>query len=439
MPLRHTATAAGVACRRTAILSAACLVASLVATATADAKGPSVRLAAQAGTVQAGAPASAWFQVAKGSRCHLLGRHARSRVRGRTVRAYKPLLQYHWNVPKHARDGVWRLVLICAKSRRVGRAMTTLEVQSGATHRANGAFPRGMRPAQAYLTTSGSGIGAGALPPHGTVLIPGSEWLGGAGVDVMSNGLIGCFNGCRNLTAYGIAYQCVELVQHLIMSKGWSPRVWGDAHEIYSNASTEFFDKHPNGSGYLPVPGDIIVWHGGYGGFGHVAVVEWVADGRIGWVEQNNSASGRGSGVLGPSNSLGDNGRLVPTGILHAKANVPAPPPPPVPPPPPPPPPAGPPPPAPPPPPPPTVSLSKGAPVNNADCYTPSCARLRVSFANFTGGEHTITCRATGFEAGFYTYNRSGTANTSEWCFWGYPNKTVWVTVDGVSSNQIAW
>ena len=63
------------------------------------------------------------------------------------------------------------------------------------------------------------------------------------------------------------------------------------------------------------------------GGYGHVAVVEWIADGRIGWVEQNSSASGRASGPIAPNGTLGTNGTLVPTGILHAKANVPPPPP----------------------------------------------------------------------------------------------------------------
>lgn len=325
-----------------ASMAVAALLASLALSAPAVAKGPSVGLVAEAGTVPAGAPASAWFRAAKGSSCHLVGKHIRSRVSGRTVRVHKPLLQYQWKVPARARTGTWRLTLICAKAHRVGKATTKLEVQGGATRHASGAFRRGMRPGQASLTTSGSGLGAGSLPPYGTVLVPGTEWLGGAGVDVMSNGLIGCYNACNNRTPYGIAYQCVELVEHLVMSKGWSPRIAGDAHRIYDNASAEFFDKHPNGTGYVPVPGDIIVWHGGYGGYGHVAVVEWVADGRIGWVEQNNSASGRGSGVLGAGQTLGSNGRLVPTGILHAKANgapPPPPPPPPLPPPPPPPPP----------------------------------------------------------------------------------------------------
>lgn len=85
------------------------------------------------------------------------------------------------------------------------------------------------------------------------------------------------------------------------------------------------------------------------------------------------------------------------------------------------------------------MSLSKGAHVSTPDCNTAPCAYLRVSFAHFPGGDHTITCRASGYEGGYYTYTRSGSDNTSEWCYWGYPGATVWATVDGVSSNQIGW
>ena len=429
------------------------VVALLPMPAAAPANGPSVQLVAEAGTARAGAPASVWFKVARGSRCHLLGRHARARVHGKQVLVRKPLLQYHWNVPARARAGTWRLTLDCVRARRTAQATTTFEVEDGRSRHAKGAFPRGLRPAQVGLTTGGDGLGAGALPPFGTVLIPGNQWLGGAGVDVFSNGLIGCYNGCRNVTRYGIAYQCVELVQRLIVSKGWSPKVWGDAYQIYANASSQYFDKHANGSGYRPVPGDVIVWRGGYGGLGHVAVVEWVGDGRLGWVEQNSSASGRGSGVLGPNDALGVYGRLEPVGILHAKANVgpPAPPPPTSPaapsPPPPPPPPLSPPPATVPPPPPPpsppgsTVTLSKGASaVGQPGCAHASCAFLNVTFANFSSGSHSIACRASsGDEGGYYTYARSGSFGSSQVCYYGFPGRTVWVTVDGVSSNRIVW
>ena len=65
---------------------------------------------------------------------------------------------------------------------------------------------------------------------------------------------------------------------------------------------------------------------------------------------------------------------------------------------------------------------------------------MNVTFSNFSGGAHTITCRAShGAEGGFYTYTRSGSADSYATCYYGYPGRTVWVTVDGVSSNQLAW
>jgi hypothetical protein len=105
-----------------------------------------------------------------------------------------------------------------------------------------------------------------------------------------------------------------------------------------------------------------------------------------------------------------------------------------------------PPPPAPPPPPPPPpltpeVNLTKGASaVGQPNCWTASCAFLHVSFANFDGREHLVVCRASnGDEGGWWTYPWSGSSGTSEVCYYGFPGRAVWVTVDGVSSNQIGW
>ena len=311
-----------------ATTSLACTSATLLPAAPASAKGVPVKLVTKPGTVPVGTQANAWFKVPKGARCHLVGRRGHQKVSGRMVLAGRPLLQYHWKVPIRAREGTWRIALTCSRRGRTGAALTKLEVQGGATRRGAAVFRRGMRPAQAGVTTSGSGRGAGSWQPFGTVIVAGAEWLGGAGVDVKSNGGVGCYNSCLTSSGFGIAYQCVELVQRLIATKNWSPKIWGDAYQLYDNASLQHFDKHANGSGYVPVPGDIIVWHGGYGGYGHVAVVEWIADGRVGWVEQNSSASGRSSGVIAANGTLGSNGALVPTGILHAKANVPVAPPP---------------------------------------------------------------------------------------------------------------
>jgi hypothetical protein len=109
-------------------------------------------------------------------------------------------------------------------------------------------------------------------------------------------------------------------------------------------------------------------------------------------------------------------------------------------PPPPPPPPTPPPTPPPPPPPPPSrsVTTSKGASAQGRpDCTSAACRYVRVAFANFGPGSHTVICRASGEEGGFWTYTTSNP--TTEVCYYGFPSRSVWVTVDGVTSNVVAW
>lgn len=63
---------------------------------------------------------------------------------------------------------------------------------------------------------------------------------------------------------------------------------------------------------------------------------------------------------------------------------------------------------------------------------------MYVTFSNFAGGNHTVVCRASGGdEGGFYTYV---TANPSTAvCYYGFPGRSVWATVDGVGSNVVVW
>lgn len=307
-------------------VSVVALLALLLLAPSAQARrGVSVKLVSVSRTVRAGARASVWFKVTAGATCTLSARKKHARPSSDdAVRVEHGLLQYDWTVPRHAGSGDWMLVLSCRSHGSRRSASTTIRVSHGRARHARTLFGRSLRPTQASLTTAGDGRGSGSWKTFGTVLVRGRDWLGGNGVDVKSNGLIGCYAECNISTGYGIAYQCVELVQRLIVTRHWSPRIYGNANMQYANASTRYFDKHPNGSGYTPVPGDIIVYRGGYGGFGHVAVVEWVDNGRIGWVDQNDSPSGRGSAPLGAGGRLGNLGSLIPIGFLHAKANKPA-------------------------------------------------------------------------------------------------------------------
>jgi chitodextrinase len=316
--------------RRLAVTLFLCATAGavlLAATATYAAGGAAVKLVSVSKTVAPGSQASAWFRVARGSTCrlHAAGNPHAGNTRGRAVRARRSLLQYDWKVGARTGSGSWTVTLACVHGDAHDSASTTIRVRHGRQRGGAPLFARRLRPTQAALTTAADGLGSGSWKPFGAVLVSGKSWLDGKGVDVKSNGTVGCYSACRITTPYGIAYQCVELIQRLIVSRGWSPRIYGNARDQYANASTRYFDKHPNGSGYKPMPGDIIVYRGGWEGLGHVSVVEWVSGGRIGWVEQNASTTGRGSAPLGSDGRLGNQGSLIPIGFLHAKANKPPP------------------------------------------------------------------------------------------------------------------
>jgi hypothetical protein len=164
----------------------------------------------------------------------------------------------------------------------------------------------------------------GPCPAYGTVLVSGSQWLAGRGVDVMSNGGSGA--NCFSLEP-GHVWQCTELVNRFLVARGWSPAIAGDAGQFFDNASAAAFDKHPVGDGYLPIAGDVIVWGGGVTslsapfGYGHVAVVTSQQSGVVGFVQQNSTISGHGALPVDAVGNLGASGGLRAIGYLHAKAN----------------------------------------------------------------------------------------------------------------------
>jgi hypothetical protein len=117
-------------------------------------------------------------------------------------------------------------------------------------------------------------------------------------------------------------------VNRLLVSKGWSTKIGGNATDFWSNASKVDFDLYTNGSGYVPVPGDIIVWGGtgDIGKYGHVQVVDSVSGSTIHAVQQNSSSGARidipitaAGGIA--SRSWPGNTEYV-KGYLHAKKNV---------------------------------------------------------------------------------------------------------------------
>ena len=146
---------------------------------------------------------------------------------------------------------------------------------------------------------------------------------------------------CAGSGAYGLQYQCVELVMRHFKTT-WGLRWWGNAKDLLNNAPKATVDVYKNGDGaHPPVAGDMIVWTKGT--YGHVALVTGVSGSGVSIIEQN--VKGSGSATLPyDGKSVGARwGSWVPVGWAHAKANTtgggtPPPPPGPQPPPPPPPP-----------------------------------------------------------------------------------------------------
>lgn len=279
-------------------------------------------------SVRAGHLITVQYKVGRDAYCQVRAHQGTHYATGPTWKVTKRLAAVTWRMPQHARSGLWYITFRCggtktgATKATYGRAVAHVRVRGERPGVVR--FPSTVKLTQSRLKDPGvsDGLGAGSYPAFGTVLVSGSNWLNGQGVNVYSNGTLGCYQSCTSTTPYGIAYQCVELVNRLIVSKGWSPRVYGDAKYFFSNASGTYFDKHANGSGYMPVPGDIIVWSDS--SFGHVGVVSWVANGRIGWVEQNASTNGQNSTTISGSGGMPSYPyvpSLTPVGFLHAKAN----------------------------------------------------------------------------------------------------------------------
>jgi hypothetical protein len=72
--------------------------------------------------------------------------------------------------------------------------------------------------------------------------------------------------------------QCVGLVS-LWMDNFKIAHVWGDAKDLYANASDKDFAKIPNDPTAIPQQGDIIVWSSAFnGGVGHTGIASGKAD-----------------------------------------------------------------------------------------------------------------------------------------------------------------
>lgn len=169
---------------------------------------------------------------------------------------------------------------------------------------------------------------AHARPVFGTLLVRGQDWLGGRGVDVFSNDNNGFCCGGRsylNGTDVGIKWQCVELAQRLYTARGWYKGSFhADAYQIYDKAPAMGMQQHPNGDGYVPVPGDlIIIGRASTARVGHVSIVKRVYRDRIEVREQNWGQVQTGIGVYSRSGSRLARAGLPIRGVVHSPLNVP--------------------------------------------------------------------------------------------------------------------
>lgn len=149
-------------------------------------------------------------------------------------------------------------------------------------------------------------------------------------MDVFENGSPQYYSGDLSAPAVGVKWQCVELPQRLYQSLGWHTGMFpvAVATEIYTKAAQFGMVAHPNGSGYVPVPGDMVVMTGG-GTFhgvpiGHVAVVNRVSDCDVFLVEQNWSNTGRASlsRTGWDGTTLSSRGGYDVLGIVHSPKNT---------------------------------------------------------------------------------------------------------------------
>lgn len=152
---------------------------------------------------------------------------------------------------------------------------------------------------------------AQAYPARGTLMVAAGNWCQGQGVDVYSNG--GDHIYYPNDKNYvgseytGVKWQCVELAHRLYYVRGWKPGgLWGinNAYEIWGKARELGMEQHSISSGYVPMPGDMMVFDSGLpnsANAGHVALVDRVDDSYIYVCEQNSSDTGCRSYARGSS------------------------------------------------------------------------------------------------------------------------------------------
>jgi hypothetical protein len=127
-------------------------------------------------------------------------------------------------------------------------------------------------------------------------LLGGTKWLAGLGVDIKSNGSDqGSGTSCGGLNSVngvhtGYEWVCVELVNRLYLTRGWTNVYWpGNGNQMYANAPKGLAKEPQNSISYVG-PGDVISVNESANSAGHVFIVNSphrITSGTVPLVSQN--------------------------------------------------------------------------------------------------------------------------------------------------------
>lgn len=268
----------------------------------------------QSGDIYAQVKAQMWCTVDFAS-----PRYARGTLREKPFKTTTGVVDIGFKVRSRAAGGRWRYALGCARTAAGAAKGHFVAVKRShlwvSTTRANarGAITSALiAHSIGTMPAGGDGKGSDAFPAEGSVLIYGSQWFGGRGVNVMSSG--------RSGSATSV-WQCVELVKRFMNQRFGVPiRAYGDAKYYWNNSALgPYVDQHDNGSGYQPVPGDIVV--DTTGNYGHVQIVDANSGGTLTLVDQNSSSTGWATATLQSSGLWRRSNGDTTIHFLHIKAN----------------------------------------------------------------------------------------------------------------------
>ncbi len=155
--------------------------------------------------------------------------------------------------------------------------------------------------------------------PNG-ITLSGSSWLSGGGVNICNNGSssaddygASCVavsgapgdSHCPKGYVYaGEKWQCVELVNRLYLTKGWTKATWwGNGNTLVNNVPSGLV-KQNNGSISYVNPGDVITLNDG--GFGHAGIINSIDSNGTLHIKNQNIGSTTGSSAYIDSGSLGN-------------------------------------------------------------------------------------------------------------------------------------